>query len=344
MSLPKRKFWYFFVLTILVHLALFIYKNYFVIFPRANSLQQEQFVTYVTPMARGVFPNGVPWAFTANFPGLPFLIWAVNLIVRNIWISGYLITIVSLVVTYLLTTKLTKNPFWGFLVTIFPPIVFELTSKISTETVAIAISILVYWLLSKKKYLWIAFLSGYGVILRPIMICPFIAVLIIQLGHQKAWEIIKQLALFSIFPLVMVIFNLHYWRDPLYQFVIHVEGGRAVPVVIQLVKDVFRAIKIGEIKILYSGLSYVIFSVWLLWLTLQNKKDYLFKGDRLFVIIATVLTFVFNYSIGPIPILEEIRRYLAVFFPLILIVNYRYFLTKKPLVYLFLGFSLFSLF
>jgi hypothetical protein len=323
---------------------LFIYKNYLVTSPRADSLQQEQFITYTTPLVNGVFPNGVSKGLSANFLGLPLLMWAVNLVVGNIWLAGYLITAFSLVIIYLFTVKLTKNPFWGFLVTIFPPIVFEQTSKMSTETVAIAISLVVYWLLSKKKYYWIAFLLGYGVILRPIMICPFIAILLIQLGRQKAFKIIKQLALFLIFPLLIVLFNSHYWGDPLYQLTVHVQLAGAVPVVIQLVKDIYRAIKISEFKIFYSGVSYVIFSVWLLWITLKKRGDYLFRGDRRFVFLATALTFVFIYSVGPIPILEEIRRFLAVFFPLTLIVNYRYFLNKKYLVYLFLGLSLFSFF
>src|SRR3990170_6800868 len=138
----SKRFFLFLTLTILFHVGLLYYKN--ILHPDLliNNFEQERFFTYTQSLKGGDYPKDLSFADSRYFPGIPVSIYLISLIFGNIYISGLVLGILILLLLFIFSYRLTKNPLYSFLVTIFPPIVFNQTSKISTES-AVAIFLLV---------------------------------------------------------------------------------------------------------------------------------------------------------------------------------------------------------
>jgi hypothetical protein len=328
----NKKFIFFLILTISAHLFLFFLKNYLPATKTLDGLEQEHFLNYTVSLKSGNFPTGLSYADTRFFPGFPFVILIFSYITGNPAIAGLILTLISLVLIYLISYYFTKSPFYSFWITIFPPIVFEQTSKISTEVLLIASFFLIYLFFVKKKYFYASLLAGFAVIVRPVALFIYLPIFIHLLRKKDLGKLVKSLFFVSIFPLVFVIFNLNFFGDIFYQIKANAQVGEASFSFLQIFIDIYKNILMGNWRIIISGLAYVAFSFFLFYRILRERSDFMFYGDGLFIKLWTVGTFLFVYSVGPLQFLAEIRRFLAVFFPLALVINYRYFRERKKVI------------
>lgn len=185
-------------------------------------------------------------------------------------------------------------------------------------------------------------MASLAIIVRPISICIYSGLLIFLLKEKKFRIFVESSTILVLFIADFIFSNLLIWKDPFYQFKVTGEMARVVFVIPQILKDIPRAFELGEFRILISGLIYILFSVYLLFLILKKKNDFLVKNDNIFIKAWSVFTFIFIYSIGPTPFLEEARRYLVAFFPLALLVNYKNIVKRKIIYYLSFILSLFA--
>ena len=143
---------FYFAIAFLLHCLLFLAKNSQGLNMGTDSLEQENFFVYTSALESGSFPNTLTYADSRLFPGLPILISLLNSVVHNLPFSGLIISALCLFIIFFVTFRLTENPVFSLWITLFPPIIYEQTSKISTETLAIALFMLIYLCFHKKKY------------------------------------------------------------------------------------------------------------------------------------------------------------------------------------------------
>lgn len=336
---------FYFCASLFLHIFLFAFKNFYGLNYWGGGLQQEDdFSTYVVALKSGNFPQSLVYFNTRLFPGLPFLMLLFDFFTHNEIVAGLLLTLISLTAIFLIAYRFSKDPFYSFWITLFPPIVFEQTSKISTEAVVIALLLSVYYLFVNKRYTLAAFLSGYASIVRPIAGCMFLALFLALLVKNQKATAIKSLIFFLIFPAILALFNIYHWGAGLvfYQFVVYKQVARGAFSVPQLFQDIIRAAEWGQWRILLSGLAYFLFSFFLLSRILMAKGDFFVKDDGFLIKSWSLLTFAFVFSVGSTPILEEIRRFLTVFYPLALLAVYRYFSRRPFFLYISLLFIVFA--
>jgi hypothetical protein len=286
----------------------------------------------VGSLKSGNFPNGLNYGYTRFFPGLPFVILLTSYITGNIAAAGLILPFLSLVLIYFISYYFTKDSFYSFWITIFPPIVYEQTAKISTEALLIALFLLIYLLFVKKKYLSASLLAGFATVVRPVALFIYLPIFFQIIKKKEAEKLIKSIILFAIFPILFVIFNITYFGDVFYQIRANAQVGEASFSFLQMFFDVWLNIIKGGWRIIISGLAYIAFSFFLLYIIFKNKSDFLSKRDGLFIKLWTIGIFIFIFSVGPLQFLSEARRFLAVFFPLSLLVNYKFFSKKSILL------------
>ena len=326
-----------FLIAFLLHGCLFVFKNYYSPEIWSDALQQENYLAYVEAMASGNFSNYLSYSDSRLFPGLPLLILLLNVFIKNKIVAGIFLTVVGLIVIVRVVQHFTNSVSYAVLLTLFPPIVFEQSSKISTEVLVIALLLLAYWLVSRKEYLWTSLLLGYATIVRPISGCMFLALLVYLITSKKLR--VKAFLIYLIFPLLLLLFNIYHWglSSSFRQIEVYSVVNRTTVGIYQLIEDVSRAIDWGQWRILVSGLTYVVLYGFVLTKIIKKKGDFLFKNDGKLIKCWSVFTSIFILLPGSTPFLEEIRRYMAIFFPLALLVNYKYFLKRKALLYLSLA-------
>lgn len=282
---------------------------------------------YAEALAQPQFPNNLTAWDTRLFPGLPFLIFLLNFVTSNSIISGCLVTLTCLSLIFWIAYLFCKNPLYSFWLTLFPPIILEQTSKVSTESVLIAVLFMAYYYFNKKKFILVSLILGFAFIVRPVALCFFIPVIYILLKQKNYKKILLSLLCFSLFPILLFIFNFHFWpQDFLFrQFLSYPKVVTNNWVIIQVISDLRRTLDWHQYRIFISGSLYLLFSFYLFIIMVKNKN--------LLLKIWSILTFLFIFSLGPIPVLEDTRRYLAVFFPLTLLANYPLFLKNKLFFY-----------
>ena len=329
-------FWIFLTLNLILHIGLFGARNLFNVGNYPGGLEQENFLEYVQSLKSGNFPDDLLHEDTRLFPGLPLLIFLLSFILKSEVGAGLIISLIGLLITFGVVWYFTKQPIFSLWVTVFPPIVLEQTSKISTEALVIALYMLIFFYLSKKKYLFASLLCGYATIVRPISLSLFLALLIFLIKNDERNAVVQCLVAYSISPFFLAFFNIYHWGQSalFYQIPVNMAVGRVAPGFLQWFKDIFRTIAWRQWRILFSGVLYTIFAFFVLIKTLKTKGTFFFKNDDFFVKSWSLLSIIFIFILGPTPFLEELRRYLAVFFPLALLANFHYFYNKKIFFYL----------
>ena len=253
----KKRIFLGILVVLLVHGCLFVFKNY--LYPErwSDALQQENYLVYAKVLTSEDLVSSLSYADSRLFPGLVFLIKLFDIFLNNQVLAGLMITIVGLIVIYKIAIYFTNNVLYAVWLTLFPPIVFEQTSKISTEVVVMALLVLAYWLVSKKNYLWASLGLSLATVVRPISGCMFLALLIYLRGNNR--RRLKAFLVYLFFPLLLLFFNIYHWglASGLHQLEVYRVVGRATIGIYQLIKDVFRAIDWGQWRILISGLAYL---------------------------------------------------------------------------------------
>jgi len=286
--------------------------------------QQDNYLGYAEAIIKGLRTGVVEFSDGWLFPGLAWLLYALSWLTGDLIRSGIVLMGVSLIGIYYLSYLMLKDWHYALIVTLFPPIVLEQTSKLSTEAIVMFLLIFSYYLFSKKKYLLMSGLLGLATVVRPISGCLWLGLGLSLIKARKWKTLITSGGVFSAFLLLLAGFNWFYLNSNIWHQVRQYQalGSITMPIV-QLVKDVIRAIDWGYWRILISGLGYVGLSLGLVVKTVKRTGDLLSQGDGLMVKTWAGLTLIYVLAVGPVPMLEEFRRYIAVLFPLILVVNFK---------------------
>jgi hypothetical protein len=332
--MKDKKVIFFLLLTIAAHLFLFLAKNYFPPTKSLDGLEQEHFLTYVKSLKGGSFPRDLEFINTRFFPGLPFTILVFSYVTGNLALAGLAVIFISITLIYLISLRLTKNPFYSFWITVFPPIVYEQTAKISIEVLLIAIFIAVYFLFSRKKYLYASILAGFGTLVRPVALFIYLPILIYLLRKRETKLLLQSIFLFLIFPLLFFVFNIKIFGNIFYQAGVYSTADKASIPILQLFTNLYSYTVNAKWRMLVSGLAYLLFSIFLLFKILKKRSDFVTRNDNQFLKIWAIGAFLYVNLVIPIQFLSEVGRYLSSFFPLALLVNYKFFLKNKTILFI----------
>ncbi len=306
----KQKFWLGLGLVIVIHGGLFWFKQGqdFLWF------QQDDYLGYARQLISGEEIKQ-SWLF----PGLPMLLVLGKGLVGNLETAAIMIAGLSLVGIYGLSFLLVGDWWFAVGVTVFPPMVFEQTSKLSTASLVMLAWLAAYYLYSQGRFRWASLVTALAALVRPVAGCLGLAMLV-QFWRQKRFrELGVNGLILSLGWLILWWFNLRVFDQDLgYQLKMYQGVGRVTVGVVQLGKDVVRAIDWGYWRILASGLVYLVLSVGLVVEIWKSKAGVMIKWWA-----GLVLAFVL--ILGPVPMLEEYRRYISVLFPLGLVLMYERF-------------------
>jgi len=301
--IKAKKLYFYLLLTILLHGCLFFYKYY-----QTANIQQDNYVGYAKAFKTESFISNISEDDSRLFPGLPLLIYIFNFLTGSENTAGLFLSFLSLLTIFLFSVHFTKNTFYAFWITVFPPIIFEQTSKISTEAITIALFIISYYLIINKKYRFSALLLGFASIVRLISISMFIGLLILLFRRKKYILLVQSSVFYMLFPL----------------------RGTLTPV--QLINDILRTISWKQPQILISGMVNIILFFSVFYSCIRYKNDFLNSGDQLLVKVWAILSLILVFSIGPTPFLEEASRYLIVITTPLLLFMFQRLLKHKRLL------------
>ncbi len=299
-------------------------------------VQQDNYLGYSQHLPFGV--KDISFYDSRLFPGLPILIYLANLALKNVFISGYLITLAAFAGSYIFLYKITKSPL-SVLPLIFPPILLNLASLIDTEFPFIFLTILGIWAIKKRRY-WLGFLViGFSVWFRLSGIAVLGGVLIYLFLEKKTAFFFKNIIFFLLPIALFMLYNYFFYGSGnlFYQIFTYeaLHPARINIGLIQLLEDLVRALRWHWYRIFFSGLFYIIFYSWL-WL-----KS--FKTKTLEFWIITLIYF-YVLSVNLVPFLENLGRYLAPAIPIFWIMfhkeakNNKYFYLLLPLSFLSVAF------
>lgn len=315
--------WFFVSLVLVVFLAFFRFNK--------GIVQQDNYVGYAESLPNLV--SSVSFYESRLFPGLPLLIYTFSFLTKNLYLSGYIITILSFVGSYFLLYKLTRSKL-SFLPLIFPPILLNLASLIATEYPFIFLILLSYFLIKKEKLALAFLVLGVSVWFRLSGIAAMAGVFIFFLISRKFKGFLLNLPYFLIPILILVLFNVYFFgiQNPFYQLFAYeaLHPDRISVGVIQLLTDLIRSFRWHWYGIFFSGLFYITFFV-VAWI-----KSVKFKGLEFWIITAV---FFFTLVVNLVPFLENLGRYLAPTVPFFWLIFHNKFKSQKW-VYLLLPISL----
>lgn len=255
-----------------------------------NDQPQDNYAGY----ARGIIPP----EDLRLFPGYPMLL--------SVFPNGILLNLVLSSLSVLLFQIVTGNLFLTVLFSIFPPIWVYQGAKISTEPLTVFLLLISILLLNKKYYFLSGLVSGLTIMVRLIAVCFGLAVFV----NTKSRNFV---AGFILGASGLFIYNYFIFDNLFIQFVVYPQiGGAAGSAIglIQIIKDIFRAIDWGQWRILLSGFFYLIISFVALYR--------LFRLNRL-LFFWLLFSLIFIFSLSPAPLLEEYSRFLVPVVPAIII-------------------------
>lgn len=299
--------WFIISLILAVLLAYYRYSH--------GVIQQDNYVDYARMLPGSV--SQISFFDSRLFPGLPILIYIFSFFVRNFYLAGYLVIVLSFIGSYFLLYKITSSRL-SFLPLVFPPILFNLASLIDTEFPFIFLLILGYFLIKKEKLSWAFLVIGISIWFRLAGVAVMFGVFMYFLIAKDVKKFITYLPYFLVPVILLIIYNVHFFGagNPFYQLFTYetLHPGKISVGVIQLAQDLVRAFRWGWYRILFSGLLYILlFAV--LWLKSVKIKSLTFW-------IITGIYF-FTLVINLVPFLENLGRYLAPTIPLFWVIYYK---------------------
>lgn len=319
--LIKHK-WFFISLFLAVFLAFFRFGH--------GIIQQDNYVGYAQAFPGSI--NKISFFDSRLFPGLPILIYIFTFFVRNYYLAGYLIIFLSFAGSYFLLYKITNSGL-SFLPLVFPPVLLNLASLISTELPFIFLMLLGYVLIKTKKLAWAFTIIGLSVWFRLAGVALIFGVFIYFLITKDLKKFITCLPYFLVPVIFLVIYNIHFFGagNPFYQLITYetLHPGRISIGVVQLGQDLIRAYHWGWYRILLSGLLYILlFAVlWLKSIKIRSIEFWMITGIYIFTLVVNL-----------VPFLENLGRYLAPTAPLFWLIFYKK-LENKKLLYLLIPLS-----
>jgi len=264
--------------------------------------QQDNYLGY----ARGFYPD----EDSRLFPGYPLVLRITgSSIMAGVAVNGFF-ALISILLFY----RITQNLFLTFAFAVFPPIWVEQSVKVATEPMATCMLLAAFYLLQKKRTFTAGLISGLAVPVRLIALAFGAAGLATTRSRSF-------LAGFALGAATLPIFNFFRFGPTgiLHQFTKNPEVGGAGGTAIgfwQIGQDLIRALDWGQYRIVASGSFYLVLSVLGLLGLIKTRHTGLTEKLAFFTL---VFGFLFIFSLGPIPLLEEYSRFLVPLLPALFI-------------------------
>jgi hypothetical protein len=293
-------------------------------------IQQDNYVDYARMIPGSI--NKVSFFDSRLMPGLPILIYLITFVVKNHYLAGYIVTLLSFTGSYFLLYKITNSKL-SILPLIFPPVLLNLASLIDTEFPFIFLILLGYLLIKRKKLAWAFLVVGLSVWFRLAGVAVIFGVFVYLLIQKDLKKFFTYLPYFLIPVVVLMIYNVHFFgtRNPFYQLFTYevLHPGRISIGVIQLGQDLIRAFRWGWYRIIFSGFVHIVlFAVlWLKSIKVRSLEFWIITG-----------IYIFTLTVNLVPFLENLGRYLCPTIPIYWIMFYSKFRSSK-ILYLILPLS-----
>lgn len=275
-------------------------------------IEQDNYLEYAGAFSKGRIED-IGLADTRLMPGLPILIAVGRYIFGDVLLAGYMILLISFVLSGGLMNRLTKSNY-GWLALVFPPIVLDQMSLISTESVLVLALLIVYGLVKRKNYVGAALVASLSVWLRLIGVGVWLAVVVLMVTEKKWKQLALGLTSLLASWLSLVGFNKWMFGDAslfLYQIEMYRKIGRSSLALHQLYEDIFRAIDWGWYAQVWSGVSYLLLLMVAAGMVWKYKNKLWVGAGNKFLMLSVGFMMVFVFSIGPTPFLEEFPRFLV---------------------------------
>lgn len=286
--------------------------------------QQDNYVGYAQ--------NKITFYDSRLLPGLPILIYLFGIMTRNLYLAGYVITLLSFIGSYFLLYKITRSRL-SILPLVFPPILLNLASLIDTEFPFIFLAILGYYLVKKKNFALAFLIFGITVWFRLAGVALMFGVFVYFFLQKKLRDFFMYIPYFLVPVVILMVYNTYFFGSGNMFYQISTYGAlqqdRISFGIIQLGEDLVRAVRWHWYRIFVSGLFYVVFFAvaWVKSINTKSLEFWLITGIYLFTLIINV-----------VPFLENLGRYLAPTIPFFWIIFYPKFRDAR-LLYLLLPVS-----
>lgn len=276
-----------------------------------GEIVQDPYLHYASSLGGGEFR--IEYGNSRLFPGLPVILWFIGLFGVDLVMAGYAVMILSLLLSWLIGKRLTNNFDWLWL--FFPPIMLDQYTQISTEGLMVMLMFLSLLLVKKRKYLEAGLVLGAGVWVRLAMLAMAMGMAVVLVRERKASQLSRLVAGVMVGVTGLLVYNRLMFGEGewLYQLRVYQDVGRAELAMVQLVRDVFRAIDWGWYRILASGIIYLGF--WAMVAVNLGRQKVKSQWQKMAVMSALFLS-AFVFSVGPTPFLEEFSRFLVPVFAL----------------------------
>jgi hypothetical protein len=289
-------------------------------------VQQDNYLGYAVSLPSGL--KDISFYDSRLFPGLPAIIYFLNLVFNNTLLCGYLAVFLAFIGSYVILYKLTGSAN-SFIPLMFPPVMLSQSSLVATEIPVVFLILLSLYLFKKEKYSLAVFVSAFGFWIRAIAIIPGVIILswlLIRDGRNA----IKYLSYF-LFPLtLLVFFNLHFFgaEELFHQFTAYQQLGLGTLGITQIFADIPRAYRWGWYRIFASGVFY--FSLAIVFVASSIAALRRRSGGFYKVLSATLMvSMAFIFSLNSVPFLENLGRYLAPTVPVFWLLYYDKFRSEK---------------
>jgi len=252
------------------------------------------------------------------FPGFPIMIYLFNLFINNPHISAYVIVFLTAILSYLLLGAINESK-ENLFIFLFPPIMLDIATKITNEYFSILLILLSVYLFFNGRFSLSAFTSGLSMWVRPIGALLFPS-LLISLFIYKKDKITPKLFLSFFLPVLMLMaYNLFFFNSvsPFYQLFVYKEVspyGNSIGF-IQVINDVVRAYKWGQLSIFFSGIFYLGLFIYGI-IKIVNHRVILHNIKYFFTACSGTFMILYVFSYSFTPFLENFARYLT---PLIIL-------------------------
>ncbi|MBI2031140.1 MAG: hypothetical protein HYT08_00855 [Candidatus Levybacteria bacterium] len=285
------------------------------------SIQQDNYINYTQYLKDKIVNNSdfpKDTLDTRLFPGYPVVILLLESIYKSFITSGLVISLISSLLSIYFFWLLTKNNWAAFFFSLFPPVWVIQSTKIATEPITVFLLLLAIILYRRNLFLITGLTIGFATDIRLISICLFLAMVIHLYLNNKRKHLLSLTAGFLMIFSFLFLFNyLIFGISGIFQqFIVYPVHGRATFGVIQIFKDIPRAIDWGQYRILASGIFYLILNFFGFILLYKHRSLSWFHQISFFWMGLSLL---FIFFIGPTPFLEEFSRFSVPFAPALII-------------------------
>ena len=314
--------WFFIALILTVFLAFYRFGH--------GVIQQDNYIDYAKYLPFSV--NNISFFDSRLLPGLPILIYLFGIVTRNLYLAGYVVTLLSFIGSYFLLYKITRSRL-SILPLVFPPILINLATLIDTEFLFIFLAILGYYLIKKKNFALAFLIFGISVWFRIAGVALIFGVFVYFVLQKKLGDFLVYLPYFLAPIVALMVYNTYFFGsgNMFYQLSTYeaLHPGRISFGIVQLGEDLVRAVRWHWYRIFVSGFFYVVFFAvaWVKSINIRSLEFWLITGIYLFTL-----------TVNLVPFLENLGRYLAPTIPFFWIIFYPK-LKDRRILYFFLPLS-----